>query len=763
MPDRPRIMVVDDQLGPRESLRMILKPNYEVATAESGEIALESLPTFRPDLVFMDIKMPTLDGVEVLKRIKALDPAIEVVMITAYASLDTVKSALTHGAFEYLIKPFNRKDLEEIVKRALARRKEQIGAKSAVARLARQMQLLSARTKELQEAAQQEANEHALRSVQLQILRMLGSAMLSRLDLTELTTVITGELRAGFGYDAVSILFEPDGPRPVEGQSSFVCPIQVDGELLGHLVVANGPAARPIDSLERELLTMLSEYLAIAIKNSRLYGEIADTKRYLERLIDSAGEAIVSVDVVDRIVAWNPAAERIFHYRREEVMHEPATRLLPAETYEEAKEALRSGERFRTFEVVSQRKDGSPIRLGVTLSALTDHLGSLQGILAIIRDVTAQHEMEAHMLQSEKLTALGQLAGGIAHDFNNLLQSILGYAQLALRQMDNLEVVERGLTIIETAANDGAETVRRIQEFARLRPDEEFVPVEITQVVEEAVAITRPRWEQRKEELGIPLELTLSLTPVPSILGRPAELREVLTNLILNAIDAMPEGGRLSIRTHADRDQVFVTVADTGTGIPEEIRRRIFDPFFTTKGDAGTGLGLSVSYGIVSRHGGEIKVESDEGRGTAFAIRLPVMSAGSQAPRETVENLPPRNGRILMIEDDKQVQSILVEMLKGGGHAVTQSRSGTEALREFKPGAYDLVFTDLGMAGMNGWEVAERIRQLDPAVPIIFITGWGLKEEDWDRLKELGIRRCLFKPVKPIDLYRVVQTELARR
>jgi PAS domain S-box-containing protein len=506
---------------------------------------------------------------------------------------------------------------------------------------------------------------------------------------------------------------------------------------------------------------MLSEYLAIAIRNSRLYGEIADTKRYLERLIHSAGEAIISVDTVDRIVAWNPAAERIFRFRREEVMQEPVTRLLPSAAYEEAKGALRAGDQAQMFEVMSQRKDGAPIRLGVTLSALTDQQGALQGILAIVRDVTAQHEMEAHMLQSEKLTALGQLAGGIAHDFNNLLQSILGYSQIALRQLDNPEVVQRGLRVIETAANDGAETVRRIQEFARLRPDEEFVPVEPNRVVEEAVAITRPRWEQRKEERGIQLELSLNLAPVPSILGRPAELREVLTNMILNAIDAMPEGGRLTLGTRATDDHVIVTVADTGMGIPEEVRRRIFDPFFTTKGEAGTGLGLSVSYGIVSRHGGIIRVESAEGQGTTFTIRLPILSVGRVALERPSEKFTEKKGRILMVEDDKQVQSVLAEMLRGVGHTVTQARSGNEALQSFQAGAFDLVFTDLGMPGMSGWEVAERIRALDRAVPIVFITGWGLKEEDWGRLRELGIRRCLFKPVKPSDLYHVAQEQLS--
>jgi PAS domain S-box-containing protein len=761
MAEKTRILVVDDEVGPRESLRMILKPNYEVHTAESGEVALRETSTFRPDLVFMDIKMTPMDGLEALRRIKAQDPSIEVVMITAYASLETVKSALTHGAFEYLVKPFSRQDLEETVRRVLERRRAEIETRGEVARLAREMRTLAAKARDLEEAARREAAEQSVRLAQLSLLREVSRGILRQLDPGEMTAAITGQLKAGLGYDEVTIQMGADAPHPQDGPVCVVCPIREEGALLGYLVVNNTASGRPVDTREREFLAMLSEYLTIALQNSRLYSEIAETKRSLEQIIRSAGEAIVSVDARDRIVGWNPAAEQIFGETQSEMLGQPITRLLPEKAYRQAKAALHSGATARAFEARSARQDESRLELGVTLSALRGRGEELEGILAMIRDITAQREMENQMLQSEKLTALGQLAGGIAHDFNNLLQSILGYAQILQRNPGNPELLRRGLSVIESAATDGAETVRRIQEFARLRPEEPFVTLDLNQVIREAIAITRPRWETRMAERGIKIELALELTGTLLTRGRPAQLGEVMTNLIMNALDAMPTGGSLKISTRAQGPEwVSATVADTGMGIPEAVRRRIFDPFFTTKGEAGTGLGLSVSYSIVKRHGGEIRVESQEGRGTTFTLLLPVGTQIEPTAPFSAEGATRRRGRILLVDDDPKVLAILSETLKEDDHMVTPALGGASGLAVFSRGSHDLVLTNIGMTALNGWELAERVRAADPTVPVAFITGWGLREEDRERARRLGIRACLFKPVKPADLLLAVQEAL---
>jgi len=762
MSDRPRILVVDDEIGPRESLRMILKPSYEIVTADSGETALETLSTFSPDLVFMDIKMPKMDGIELLQRIKSMDPTIEAVMITAYASLDTVKKALTHGAFEYLIKPFSRSDLEETVRRALARRQAELGKTSQLSSLVNEMRALSTKTRTLEEEARREQAEQSLRVTQLSILREISRGILGQLDLAELTAGIAVQLKESLGYDEAQVILSELLPEGVQSEGAIVCPIRDDASIVGYLVAANRSSSGPIDPRERELLEMLADSLAVAIRNSRLYGEVAETKRSLEQMVRSAGDAIISIDRRGSITGWNPAAEQIFGWSAREAIGRSLVGMFPAHYEQAARHALTGARPASTFDLTAKRADGKMLTLAVTLSGVPGREGRVEGLLAIVRDMTSQRELETQMHQSEKLTALGQVAGGIAHDFNNLLQAILGYSQLMSKNLQNTDVVRRGLSVIETAAVGGAETVRRIQKFARLRPDEPFVSVELNQVVHDSVAITRPRWEERVAKGGVPLRLDLRLTPLPTVMGRPSELNEVITNLILNAIDAMPQGGTLGIHTRPEGDEhVVLTVADTGVGMAEHVRKRIFDPFFTTKGEVGTGLGLSVSYSIIQRHGGEMRAESQPGRGTTFTIVLPVGAVDRAQASEGAEEPGSRHGRILLVDNELPVMTVLGDMLTEVGHDVIPVASGAEAIRVFVPGSFDLVMTNLGMTGLTGWDVAERVRTSDLHVPIVFITGWGLQAEDRERCRQLGVQNVLFKPLRPGELHQAVQEALA--
>jgi len=754
-----RVLVVDDELGPRESLRMLLKPSYAIQTAENGRTALELLRRFQPDVVIMDIKMPEMDGLELLRHVKRADPSIEVVMITAYASLETVRHALTHGAFEYLIKPFSRQDLEDVVHRALVRRQADLGARSQVARLVEEMRKLSAKTRELEEA---EATEQSLRVTQLSILREISRTIVGHLDPQNVTAALTEQLRAGLGYDSVEIV--PELPTGLDRNDPFIvaCVIRDMQGPLGHLIIDNRSARRAIDARERELLEMLSEYLAIALRNSRLYGEIADTKQRLEQTISSAGEAIVSVSPDDRIEKWNPAAERIFGCSAAQAIGRPITDMLPRGDYAEARRRLAEGTERHEFQTTSAAGPARPVELAVTLSALHGRHGGLEGLIAIVRDITTQREVEKQLHQSEKLTALGQLAGGIAHDFNNLLQAILGYAQLMKQSMHDAQFVNRSLNVVEAAAVDGAETVRRIQQFARLRPDGPPVGVDVNQSVHDAVAMIRPRLEEKIARDNRPLDLRLDLGTIETINGRPAALTELMTNLLLNALDAMPDGGTLTVSTRGEpgRD-VVLTVTDTGVGMPEAVRRRIFEPFFSTKGEGGSGLGLSMVYAIVRRHGGDIRVDSEPGRGATFTITFPVASEPVGAEPDAALPRARRPARVLLVDDDPKVLGTLTEILRSVGHAVTAAASGGAALSAYGLGRFDVVLTNLGMAGMNGWELAERVRRVDADVAILLITGWGLRDEEHGRLKALKIKKCLFKPVRPGELDSAIQDALA--
>lgn len=352
--------------------------------------------------------------------------------------------------------------------------------------------------------------------------------------------------------------------------------------------------------------------------------------------------------------------------------------------------------------------------------------------------ITEQERIREQFSQMEKLSALGELASGVAHDFNNTLAGILGRAQL-LQRTDDPEKLRRGLDIIIKTAEDGAKTVKRIQDFARQRRDHNFELVSVDQILMDASEITRPRWKNCAEASNIHISLDLQISSSAMVMGDDSELREVLVNMVFNAIDAMPEGGTLTLSSQTVEQQVVIKVVDSGVGMYPEVRSRIFDPFFTTKGKAGLGLGLAVSFGIIRRHSGNIEVESQYGQGTEFRITLPVAKIAEtrlikrelivEAPEPSpvapspVGTLPP--ARLLVVDDEVFVLDLLNEILECEHCEVVLAQDGTEALARFREQEFDGVFTDVGMPGMSGWELAREIRQLNKTIPIAIITGWG--------------------------------------
>jgi signal transduction histidine kinase/ActR/RegA family two-component response regulator len=358
-------------------------------------------------------------------------------------------------------------------------------------------------------------------------------------------------------------------------------------------------------------------------------------------------------------------------------------------------------------------------------------------------------QAQDQIVQAEKLRAMGEMASGVAHDFNNVLAVVLGNIQLLLYQMDRLspEEIREGLKVIERSSKDGAETVRRIQEFTGVRRDKEFISLSLNEIIAEVVNITQPRWKGQTQQKGIQIELGTQLGDIPLIIGSPSELREVLTNIIFNAVDAMPKGGKLTIATQPQtEDWVEVRMTDTGIGMTEEVKKRIFDPFFTTKGVKNSGLGMSVSYGIIKRHGGEILIESEPGRGTTFIIHLPTgYGEVESVAREVAPIKESRQARILVIDDEDSVRDILSRMLKTKGHQVAVASNGEEGIERFKSEPFDIVFTDLGMPRLSGWEVGKAIKEINPKVPIAMITGWGV-ELDREKMSESGIDLIVSKP-----------------
>jgi CheY-like chemotaxis protein len=230
-------------------------------------------------------------------------------------------------------------------------------------------------------------------------------------------------------------------------------------------------------------------------------------------------------------------------------------------------------------------------------------------------------------------------------------------------------------------------------------------------------------------------------------MGNPSEMREVLTNIIFNSVDAMPKGGKLTVSTQPQtEDWVEVRVSDTGIGMTEEVKKRVFDPFFTTKGVTNSGLGMSVSYGIIKRHGGEILIESEPGKGTTFILHLPTGYGEEETVvKEVAVSKESRRARILVIDDEESVRDILSRMLKTKGHKVVVAPNGEEGIERFRAEAFDLVFTDLGMPKLSGWDVGRTIKEINPKTPVAMITGWGV-ELDREKVNESGIDLIISKP-----------------
>ena len=352
------------------------------------------------------------------------------------------------------------------------------------------------------------------------------------------------------------------------------------------------------------------------------------------------------------------------------------------------------------------------------------------------------------LVRTEKLRALGEMASGVAHDFNNLLASVLGRAQLLMRRVQDPQQLQ-WLRVIERSALDGAQTVRRLQEFTRIRRDQPMVPLDLAQMVVDALDITQSRWREEPVSRGIVIEVRAELGAGPPILGDAAELREALTNLILNAVDAMPAGGILSLVTGATDDHVEVAVSDTGVGIPAAVREKIFDPFFTTKGPQGTGLGLSLTYGIVSRHGGFVTVESEEGRGSTFRLSFPsaaMVESPATSPARA-DAAPARTLRCLVVDDEESVRSMLADVIESAGHQVTMVNGGAEAIERFRAESFDVVLTDLAMPRVSGWQVASAVKQIAPRVPVFLVTGFGVELTPEER-RAHGVDLVLVKPLQ---------------
>jgi PAS domain S-box-containing protein len=342
------------------------------------------------------------------------------------------------------------------------------------------------------------------------------------------------------------------------------------------------------------------------------------------------------------------------------------------------------------------------------------------------------------LLQQERLRALGQMASGIAHDINNAISPVALYTESLLEREPNLSQRTRDyLTTIRRSIDDVAQTVARMREFYRQRdPQSNLAPLDLNPAVEQVLHLTQARWRDVPQERGIVIAARTELAAdLPRILGTESDIRDALTNLVFNAVDAMPGGGALTIRTRAidagGRRTVELAVIDSGAGMDEETRRRCLEPFFTTKGERGTGMGLAMVYGMVKRHAAQIEIESAPGRGTTMRVLFePAPSDAVAASVKPAAVRPPRNLRLLVVDDDPLLTRSLAHTLEADGHTVTVADGGKAGIDAFQSAcdageSFDLVITDLGMPYVDGRAVASAVKRISPETPVLMLTGWG--------------------------------------
>ncbi len=375
------------------------------------------------------------------------------------------------------------------------------------------------------------------------------------------------------------------------------------------------------------------------------------------------------------------------------------------------------------------------------------------------RALTDLQNSQRQVVQQERLRAFGEMAGGVVHDFNNSLMSIIGYSELLLEHESlsgDPAMVREYLQTMNTAGRDAAEVISRLRDFYRPREATDvFAATDVNHLLEEIVPLTRPKWHDQALKTGRVIHVKLELRKVPPVFGNGAELRQVLTNLLFNAVDAMPTGGTITLRTQQEGGSVVIEVADTGQGMTEEVRQRCQEPFFSTKGEGGTGLGLSMSSGIIRRHEGAIEIESAPARGTTFRLRLPVHHAVGGTDDRACHKLS-RRLRVVVVDDHASTREIVTRYLQGDGHEVATVASGAEAIEVMLKNNFDVLITDHGMPGMSGAQLARFVRKMYPEIGIILLSGFATALEE----KPPSVNQMLKKPLMRDELRRALQAAM---
>ena len=790
-----RVLLAEDDAAVAEEFCTAARTlGYDaVFVADTGEAAIRGATACRPDVVFMDIRLPGDTGAAEAADWLRTNRGLPVVFLIASPHDESLYPTAAARPWGYLLRPFNHRELRTLVESAVRCRA-----------LERELRETSRRLDALQAEARDSAAMAELSAIYdhapccilvLDAERRLRKFNRTAADfLGEPPAVLAGR-RFGEALRCVNASNDSGGcgfgercPRCAvrravcEAISADATCARLRTEMTRsgkdrdktlHLAIS----AVPIPTVGEKMALMFIEDLT---RMERIENALRQSEARYSELVEMAGSLILRMDPAGRVTFLNDFAARFFGFEREEIVGRSVlgTIVPEAETTgrslaEVLADICRRPERYRVHEQENIRRDGRRVWVAWSNRAVRDQDGNLVEILCVGHDITQLKEMEAELRQMQKMEAIGHLAGGIAHDFNNLLTGILGNAEVLLAGLSDGSSRSAVEAIIR-AAHRGAELTRRLLDFARKRP-RAAEPVDLNVLATEVIQLLR-RTSDRRIEMELWQHSGSAI-----VLGDPGQLEQVVLNLAMNAVDAMPRGGRLTMETYVLQldaaecaahpelkpgEYVVLVVADTGCGIPKEIQPRIFEPFFTTKKPGrGTGMGLAMANAIVRDHGGCITFHSEPGRGSVFRVYLP-LGAGEGPPKEEAQPrpMPTESREIMVVDDDPTVLGVTARMLDRLGYVARTFAEAREAIEYYRTHASQvaLVIIDMDMPEMSGHACFEEMRATNPDLRAVLATGHGL-DDDAQRLLLGEMRGVLQKPYTLDELARVVSEALRRR
>ncbi len=777
-----RILIVDDNQELCVHLRNVLEGDgYTIETATNGIDAINLSQKNRCDVALVGFTLPDITGTELVNNLLNISPSIECICITAHATLDkAIKAAKQERVISSELKPLDMNRLLSLLNQVFKRRE----AEEEVQKLTHAVEqspgsIIITDTKGNIEYA----NLTFEKITGYRVEEVLGEKMsIFKSDVTPLEVYreLWKTIKSGNEWRGEICNRKKNGEMYWESVTIKV--VKDDAGIITKFLAVNEDITERKQSERRliaqhEVTKVLAEANTIEEASSKIIqavcialewdlGEIWEFDRQKEVLHNTEIWHVSSLEVPEfkaatKKISFPPQIglpgrvwESVEPVWIADVIHE--TNFLRASVAD--KEGLHSAFGFPIIigsEVLGticffSREIREPDR---------DLLDMMTAVGRQIGLFIKRKQAEEILLQSEKLNSLGTITAGVSHEFNNILTVISGNIQLLEGSYIDYKEFMDTIRTIERAINDGVAITRRMLKFTRTEKDATgFVHHDINDLLKQAIDFTMPRWKNMANAKGVNYHIgTEGIENVLSILCNPTEIREVFVNMIINALDAMPDGGRISFTTLSNIDTAIIRVSDNGEGMSEEVKKRIFDPFFTTKGEVGTGLGMSMVYGIISRHGGKIEVESKVGEGTTFTLHFPISNKAeaTKGQLEPEHEIKSKGLRIMVVDDNEAICKLLDIFFSKDGHVVRTVVTGAEAIALAKVGDYDIVLSDVAMPEVCGYDVIKNLNKLEKRPKIGIMTGWGENLNSMSE-EELNIDFIVKKPFDFSDLKRQI-------